>query len=383
MKNLDGKQLVCVKPLMWFELGWNKQAYSCCSGWINTPIGKLPEQGAREVWFGEQAREIRKSVLDGSFKYCNAELCPHLREVSGPVMYVPDAYVKRLEKEIDNPSLPKYLNCGYDSSCNLACPSCRTEVRMANKEERLANDKLFEEVLGELGEGLEFINITGSGDPFASRHFWHILTNGCLAEYPDLRIRLHTNGQLLDAKHWERLKPVHRQITDIEISFDGASKATFEENRYPANWEKQLENFAFVAGLRAAEEFNFLQTNFVVQENNWHEMIDFVHFCLEHNADSILFTSIGNWGTFSEQAYLNRAVHRPSHPKYQSLVELLQDPIFSHPKVSLGISENLNFVTQGVESKVQDPNKISVTQLDDAEDNIYLAGFLGMKKEPA
>jgi sulfatase maturation enzyme AslB (radical SAM superfamily) len=362
-KFIKGKQLVCTKPFHWFELGWNKQAYSCCSGWVTTPIGKLPEQTASGVWFGERAREFRASVLDGSFKFCKTEFCPHLRELSGPVMYLPDAYVEELKMQVAQPELPKRLNCSYDSSCNLSCPSCRTDVQMSTKSERLANDLIFEHLLEEFGENLEHIVITGSGDPFASRHFWNILTNGCLTKYPNINIRLHTNGQLLDAKHWHRLAPLHQQIKEIEISFDGASKLSFEANRYPAQWDKQMENFDFIAKVRAANGLNWLQSSFVVQSNNWHEMIDFVHLSLAHNVDHILFTALNNWGTFSESTYAEKAVHKPAHKSYEHLVELLKDPIFQHPKVCLGISENLNAVSGSGNTLVQNPDKIKIVEL--------------------
>lgn len=363
VEKVEGKQLVCTKPFHWFELGWKKQVYACCSGWVTTPIGKLPEQTAGNVWHGARAREFRASVLDGSFKFCKTEFCPHLREMSGPVMYLPDAYVEEMKKQVDAPELPKRLNCSYDSSCNLSCPSCRTDVQMATKQERQENDLVFEHLLEEFGNSLEHIVITGSGDPFASRHFWNILTNGCLAKYPHINIRLHTNGQLLDAKHWQRLAPIQKQIKEIEISFDGASQATFEANRYPAQWGKQLENFNFISKVREENGFNWLQSSFVVQSNNWYEMIDFIHLSLAHNVDHILFTALNNWGTFSEKSYAEKAVHKPSHPDYENLVQLLQNPIFQHPKVCLGISENLNAVSGNGNTFVQNRDKIKIIEL--------------------
>jgi hypothetical protein len=343
MSEHDGRgRLICFKPFQWFELGWNKQAYSCCSGWVTRSIGKMPEQTALQIWRSEAARDMRESVLDGSFRYCRSEYCPHLRDVSGPVTYKSEEFIREFSRYVDAPDLPTHLNCSYDVSCNLSCPSCRTEIKQSSRAEREANDRLFASVLEQLGAGLEVINITGSGDPFASRHFWQVLTNGTLEKYPRIRLRLHTNGQLLDARHWQRLEPIRKQICAIEISFDGASKEVFEANRFPANWEKQLANLAFISQARERGEFALLQTDFVVQANNWHQMKDFIELSLAHHVDQILFLSLNNWGTFSADQYREMAVHRPEHPRHADFLEMLRDPIFRLPQVGLGISDSVN-----------------------------------------
>jgi molybdenum cofactor biosynthesis enzyme MoaA len=343
----DKTRLMCFKPFQWFELGWNKQAYSCCSGWVTQSIGRMPEQSALEIWRSEAARAMRASVLDGSFKYCKSEYCPHLRDLSGPVARKSEAFIKEFSRFVEEPELPKRLNCSYDVSCNLACPSCRTEIKQSSRSEREANDALFASMLKELGAGLEVINITGSGDPFASRHFWHMLTKGGLEQYPNLRIRLHTNGQLLDAKHWEKMESIHQQISAIEISFDGASKETFEANRFPANWEKQLANLKFIAEARKRGAFEMLQTDFVVQANNWHQMKDFIKLSLDHHVDHVRFMALNNWGTFTEEQYRAMAVHRPEHPQHQAMLEMLRDPIFRLPQVGIGMSDALKNYVEG------------------------------------
>src|SRR3989304_7631169 len=82
------KQLFCSKPFKWFEVfRWNQTAevYLCCAGWLDTSIGRLQYQTIEEIWNGEKAQEIRRSILDGSFKYCNRSLCPYLQTATGPV----------------------------------------------------------------------------------------------------------------------------------------------------------------------------------------------------------------------------------------------------------------------------------------------------------
>ena len=46
-------------------------------GWTNFFIGNLTENTIEEIWNGELANEFRKSMLDGSYMYCNHSKCPH------------------------------------------------------------------------------------------------------------------------------------------------------------------------------------------------------------------------------------------------------------------------------------------------------------------
>ena len=108
MSDEDQKtRLVCFKPFQWFELGWNKQAYSCCSGWVTKSIGRMPEQTALEIWNSEAARDMRESVLDGSFRYCKKEYCPHLQEESSPVVHKSEAFIREFRRFVDEKVTPR------------------------------------------------------------------------------------------------------------------------------------------------------------------------------------------------------------------------------------------------------------------------------------
>lgn len=45
-------------------------------GWTNYCIGKLTDFGMEELWHGERAEEFRRSMLDGSYRYCSNK-CPY------------------------------------------------------------------------------------------------------------------------------------------------------------------------------------------------------------------------------------------------------------------------------------------------------------------
>lgn len=175
---MENMQLFCSKPFTWFEVIQGNdigEVYVCCPAWLDTPIGNLRYQTVNEIWNSQKAREIRRSIHDGSFKYCNRSRCPFLQMVLKPVERIEDVTDVELKASIEKqltvlPYGPREINCSYDRSCNLSCPSCRTEVIIERKKKKHileVQNKICKEAL----KDAQLIYITGSGDPFGSPFF--------------------------------------------------------------------------------------------------------------------------------------------------------------------------------------------------------------------
>lgn len=339
------RQLFCSKPFEWFEvtqLNRRGGVYLCCPSWLNTPVGNLRYQSVDEIWNGETAQKIRRSILDCTFEYCNEARCPYLQTMSGPVKRVEAVEDKDLKIAIDNnltvlPYGPKKIICTYDQSCNLSCPSCRTQiiVEMEYKQEILSiQGKLQNEALKEA----DFLHITGSGDPFGSPFFKRWLQSMKRGDMPNLeQIHLHSNGQLWTAKMWNTISvEVQQLVRSAEISIDAASSETYAMNRRGGNFEKLLRNLEFISTLRRGGPLEFWKISMVVQENNFLEMPDFVRLGQRFGVDQVYFSQLVNWGTFSDGEFAQRAIHFPAHPRYKDFAKLLQDSIFDEPIVDLG-----------------------------------------------
>jgi glycosyltransferase involved in cell wall biosynthesis/MoaA/NifB/PqqE/SkfB family radical SAM enzyme len=338
-------QLFCRKPFEWFELEASPDfpAFLCCSGWLPKSIGSVAAGDPMEVWNSVAAQEIRESILDGSFRFCDRERCSALQEVTGPVMPV---------DEIDDPVLldivrnhrtkldsgPKLLNCSYDPSCNLQCPTCRTEKVVFSGPAAKPIELLQERLLDAFLEGLDWLYVTGSGDPIGSPTFHHLLKTRDLNSFAG-KIHLHTNAQLLTPERWESLRPNVERVRTIEVSIDAATSETYRWNRPPGSWNRLVENMEFLASLRRSGHLDVLRISYVVQANNWREMPQFVEWGKRWAADEVLFARLTNWGTFTEEEFRDRAVHLPNHPDHGVFVEHLGDPIFHSAPVRVG---NLN-----------------------------------------
>jgi len=347
-----GVQLFCSKPFKWFEVFQENTVgvvYFCCSAWLGTPVGQFPQQSVEEIWNGENALKIRRSILDGSFRYCNRALCPYLQTITGPVQRVRDIQDDELRTVIEKkmtalPYGPRAINCSYDRSCNLFCPSCRNRPIIENDKEYQIleiQDNLQKEAL----KDARLLYFSGTGDPFGSPYYRKWLQTMKRKDMPNLEmIYLHTNGQLWTPKIWDTI-PVEIQnlVKGTEISIDAARAQTYVVNRRGGSFEKLLNNLEFISKLRREGPLNWVRISMVVQENNFIEMPEFVQLGKRFKFDNVFFSQLLNWGTFTEDEFLKRAIHLPSHPNHHKLLELLRNEVFKESIVHLG---NLTGLTE-------------------------------------
>ena len=315
----------CSKPFEWLELSINRKFYLCCPNWLPKNI---PVQGqVRDAWNSKTAQEIRESILEGSFKFCAG--CPYLEEKTGPVLPLDSVVDTRLKDIIKNRKAildrgPVWLNLSHDPSCNLMCPSCRRGIIRIKGEKFLANKEIQEKTLGDLKDDLEWLYITGSGDPFGSELFHGLLMGLKEKEYPRLNIHLHSNGQLFDARRWDTIAGINSRVKWVHISIDAAAEATYLLNR-KSNWKRLKKNLEFISRLRRTGPVETFEISMVVQQNNWREMTAFIDLGREFKVDRVLFTNLLNWGTFSKKEYMKRAVHLESHSEHRELTDFLKN----------------------------------------------------------
>lgn len=339
------EKLFCSKPFTWFEVSQKSEVgevFLCCPAWLDVPIGNLDRQSVEEIWNGTIAQEVRRSILDGSFKYCDRSRCPSLQTVSEPVQAVDDVTDSDMRTAIERnltvvPWGPRDINCCYDRSCNLACPSCRTKliVETANSD-RIS--RLQHKITTQGLKDARLLSITGSGDPFGSPFFRKWLQTMEVGNMPRLEvIHLHSNGLLWTPRMWGTIPAEVRQLVkQAQISIDAATAATYAINRPNGRFDVLLRNLEFIGTLRKEGPLQWLGISMVVQENNFTEMPEFIRLGKRFGADTVYFSQLVDWGTFSETEFTGRAIHHPSHPRHRELVYLLAGKVFADPTVLLG-----------------------------------------------
>ena len=278
--NFDDKLYCSIAMGGWAEIGHtgepesspnvNGDVYPCCPGWLKDDtnpagydFGNIYKDKWKDIWNGEKAQEFRKSILDGSFKYCNENLCPHLQNVhskpnvgsieSAPavrkmkdieLLYEEKGEYHRniIENQLTKLKLaPDVMKMDYDRSCNLSCPSCRIELITPKGKEFELIEKIQNSVIKVIQEGTRKLFITGTGDPFGSATLRKFLLNFKKKDFPSIKsIRLHTNGIKWTREIWNKMLDIHDLVTDAEVSIDAATKKTYEKVRIGGDWDQLM-----------------------------------------------------------------------------------------------------------------------------------------------
>ena len=319
MRNVDLKNYICSVPFDSLEIH-NNVCFVCCPSWLPNEI-KINEIPLKDMWNSETIIDLRNSILDGSFKHCNKELCPHLSKLinygveSGPIHRKSNTKYKT--PIIEN-NTPDNLIMNFDRTCNYKCPSCRVDLIVENSEGIKRVEKTIEEIDTYYSENVKTIYITGSGDPFVSVGFRNYLRNFNPKKYPKLKsIHLHTNASMWNKEMWDSMPNIHKYVKSCEISIDAGTKETYEnKTRLGGDWDSLINNLKFISTIKTL--FN-VKTSFVVQDSNYMEMGVFYNLMNSIFGDkvNVFFNKIVNWGTFSDGEYKLKQVWNEHHPEHQ------------------------------------------------------------------
>jgi len=335
---LEGR--FCSKPFQKLHV-LERSTHQCCASWLYKSAGNLAQADWQDVWNSDAAQEVRASIHDGSFRQCNKMACPEIQAGTLPTREEAMARWPSLarliaERETAMPRGPEEVNLAYDATCNLSCPSCRTEKVAADAATRERYAEMQERAILPMLREAKSVFITGSGDPFASKNFRQLMERLTPDEYPDLRFRIMTNAMLFTPREWEKFPALHARVQSLQISIDGASKHTHELLRRGARWEVMEQNLRFAADLLAQGMVEALYLSFTVQVDNFHEMGAAVDLAESLGVTGLYFGKMTNWGTFSSEEYAQKAVFVPAHPQYRAFLAAMADPRLRSPRVILG-----------------------------------------------
>ena len=328
----------CARPFEFLAVDAKGKIRVCCEDWLPTPIGDVRAGSLKAQWNSPTAVAIRESILDGSYRFCDAQQCPAL--VKNSLAKVDSASPQRHRKWVEQrrtviEEAPRTLSLGYDPTCNLKCATCRSDFIVLKGPAFDRAAAIHAEIVSDLMPAARLAIITGQGDAIASRLYRGFLRELDASEMPDLRILLMTNGLALDAAMWASFRAAHPAIAGASISVDAATPETYAVNR-GGSFDKLLRNLAFLGELRSRGEIDFLEISFVVQANNFREMPDFVRLGKEVGCTSVLFMKLIHWpGTFAKAELADRSIHDPGHPCHGEFLRILEDPAMAAPGVDL------------------------------------------------
>ncbi len=328
--------VACSLPYIKFDITRGGAVRNCCVAPI--PIGNLNTNDISEIVNSDTAQRFRKSIIDGSYRYCDHLHCkPMLRRqlprksspqvANDPVMR---AAVEQGRVHVDS---IRILSFGYDNSCNLSCPSCRREVIIEKSSGSVNSDAVVAGVKTLLPH-IKMLYINSSGEFLVSKPSRRLLQAIDRRSSPNLTISIISNGTLFSETEWAKFSNIHGMIGSIRISTDAAYPATFEKLRRGAKWDRFFENLKFLGRLKACNQIGSFHMSFTYQVANFREMKAFVALVESVGANCAIFELLyPNMTAMTETEYRERAVHLADHPDQQEFLEIIADPIFQQKNI--------------------------------------------------
>lgn len=352
------KKYVCLNPFRYLDVQPNS-LWVCCPSWCPTNIRVDKDGKEQEVsipfdttedlskdWFSDVANDIRKSVVDGTYRHCDHKVCPSLSLLINtgkvPSNFVTQEQFKKLHDVNNFQDRPSNILFGFDRSCNLKCPSCRSET-VTNDDPESNEHKIKEFLLSSIendfSSSIKTIMVTGSGDPIYSKLYRDYLINFDSSKYPNIEgIHVITNGVLLTEKMWNKFKAAP-YIKRIEVSLDAGCKETYENvTRLNGDWDAVIENLKFLSTLTTLEN---LTCSMVVSKHNYKEMEAFYNLICDIFKNTsynvvVAYRQIVYWssGAFTIKDINNLSIFDPMHPEFnQFMIELKKvhnKPLVNH-----------------------------------------------------
>lgn len=330
IKNKDIlNNFVCSHPFEYIDVQYTSD-YVCCPSWCPTGI----REENKMSWYSNNAIDIRKSVIDGTYRHCDHSICPSLNQLLNTGKKPYNFYTKEEFENIYNIKTPEDVYSfnrgpeeilfGWDRSCNFRCPSCRVDLISNDKigsEEHNKKLVILKQVEKQFGPYLKKILVTGSGDPFYSNIYRDFLINFDKTKYPVLeKIQIITNGRMLTKKMWSQLKaaPYTKQI---EISIDAGTKNTYENiTRIGGSWDILIQNLKFLSTVNTLKQVTL---SMVVSEQNFKEMHTFYKLMHKIFQKSKYWVAINfrqhvywDTGKYTEAEVEDMQVFKKDHPLF-------------------------------------------------------------------
>lgn len=212
---------------------------------------------------------------------------------SSPRRLVNYARYRRAKRAPDLHYLPVKLDVENVSRCNFHCTMC--QVSDWPGYQRAADMSLedFKRLI-DSQYGVVEMKLQGVGEPLLGGETYFAMIR--YARSKRIWVRTTTNASLLHLNdNYKKL--IDSGINDVQISIDGATKATFEQIRRGSRFERVVENCKLINAYASKRQALVTRTWVVLQRDNFQEFFDFITLAHEMGFKRLTFAlNLTDWG---------------------------------------------------------------------------------------
>jgi len=315
-KNFVNK--ICLEPFRTIEIDIKGDVGICgCAAWLPTRVGNMFRQSIGEILGSGLAQDIRASIGRGSYDYCNDVIC---NTITSDQLIGTESLNEHYQHAVAHPetwSLPQEIYLSGDATCNLTCPSCRTNVFKINEDQIEEQSRLGQALKDNLfvnsSDQPIVLHVSTTGEVFTSPLLLKFLSSIEPEKFPNLKLWLQTNG-LLAPRSWHKLGRMADRVENITVTVDATRGDTYEKLRRGGKWADILEALTWIKNKKIQNGMS-LHLRMVVQRDNIDQLTEFYELGQNYLADQIDYVKITNWGTYSEQEFKHIDIFDIDHPE--------------------------------------------------------------------
>lgn len=300
----------CSAPWTTAHINYLGQLSSCFCGILHKKgnIGSAVYHPIKELYNSESQKEFRNSIINQSFNYCREDTC---------VDYYRMTELDQIPNDPNELYLPTTLQLQIDPVCNLKCEICRTK-NIYSTEPRAMAVRILNRLIEEYQSFEHKVNVhcDGIGEVFVSAAYLDFFAREDLPKC--LHFSIQTNGNLL-TKNVDIIQKIQPRLEMVEISLDAGTEETYKRTR-GGNFNIVLD------GIRMLKQMGIpVWTQYIVQEANYREILQYVKLCKELGVDKICLQLL-NWAHHMNEEWWNKnSIEVASADAKNELVSMLEE----------------------------------------------------------
>lgn len=308
-----------MSPFVMIEVTLDGGVRMCgCGAWMPTVVGNLKEHTLTDILASPAAQKIRQSIIDGTYEYCNEKLCGVIASNGLNSVDTVPPNVKALLQHADRFEMPHHISFQGDRTCNLSCPSCRTGIVKTPDQAKQSQAEIGKLIANNLfstpSDQRMVVEVSGTGELFASELLMTFVNSIDRQKFPNCKLHVGTNG-LLCPDRWNRIENNESFVEKVTVSIDASQAATYEAIRRGGYWPDLLKAMKFLQSKKHQLGLK-LHTRMIVQQQNYKEMRSFYDLCQTFDVDTVEYSRITNWSTWSLAEFVRHDVFQPSHSEF-------------------------------------------------------------------
>lgn len=187
--------------------------------------------------------------------------------------------------------------------CNLSCTMCFQENIDFGRKTHFLDLEAYKKTIDDIKDFCHTVRLFFTGEPMLHKDIDKMIR---YAVDNNIYTVMFTNGTKLDEENREKL--LNSRLDKLVVSFDGATKATFEKIRVGADFAEVKDGIQELARNKKKKGLltPYIEMSLVGMAENWHEIDDFRKLAYSLGVDKVSVRSLNFWSQVEDPSFKER-----------------------------------------------------------------------------